>query len=221
MFYHINRYCYRLGRILGNFEGRYETVEEIKNHLEEYACRLIEKGVTEERAVRLAIRSMGNVYAIGIGLNICHRKNIKPEINTDGYFLRHPITAMIFSAVGLDFRDTMRYIAVSLFMVLVIVSFLIFKSRNLKIFKMYGLSDVYSFGKIYHIEQPEKEVTPSGTSCVYSSRGITPTHIRRYKELLEEQGYTETDENTFTNNKGRAVDINKNDESIIITLHDA
>lgn len=207
MSYRINKYCYRLGRLLKNFEDKNEITNEIKVHLEEYANSFIEKGLDEKAAEKRAIKDMGNVYILAYKLNKFHKKSIIPVIDNSGVkpSVTYPeyFPVLRFSLAGLEARDIIKYGIGALVILFLFDNALIFSSK----FKYYGFTDVYDFGKLYKVSLDEKTVYDDETVYSYSMNSISEAQIRNYKQELEKKGYITADESTFVGEKRTVVVI--------------
>lgn len=203
MYYKINNYCYKLSKKIKNFKNKHEIVNEIQNHMEDYTTALIRSGVTENQAVKKAIKDMGNTYILAFKLNKCNKNNIIDIVPTK--FIPQKLSLLqvtdtneirvnpntqgnILSWLGLSWKDGI----ISIIIIVLIGNILIFSYRS-KLFRTYSFSDVYSFGKVYHIEHIEKSQNNYTTDYIYDKNNVTDAQIRNYKNLLAELGYNETE----------------------------
>lgn len=245
MYYKINKYCYKLSKLVKNYNDKYDIVNEIKSHMEEYVTNLVDKGLTESEAQNKAIKDMGNTYILAYKLNKSHKSGILPEIN---YYENNKIKPVLFfhksmfaddntnpsvvlpqvftstnylTLIGFTVKDIIKYCLISLLIIATIGNILIFSYKQ-NLFRMYGLSDVYSFGKVYNIEHIEKTKGNNTVSYVYNKNSITVAQIEDYKKLLKEQGYNEVKGDKFykcINEKGDTVELNIENGKFIITLN--
>lgn len=232
MYYKINNYCYSLSKKIKNFKNKDEIINEIKSHMEDYVTVLTNSGLPENQAIRKAIKSMGNTYILAWKLNRCHNKDniadaiptkFKPknvllvQVSETNEVRVNPATqGNILSWLGLTWKDGI----ISIIIVALIGNILIFSYRH-NLFRYYGLSDVYSFGKIYHIEHIEKIRADNITNYIYNKNSVTEAQIRNYKKLLAEHGYNETETNKLykcINNEGDYVELSIDNEKFIVSV---
>lgn len=202
--------------------------------MEDYSTALINSGISEDQAIKKAIKNMGNTYILAWKLNKCHNKDnicdiiptkFKPQTlllvqvtETNEVRVNPATQGNILSWLGLTWKDGIIAI-----IIIAMIGNVLIISHGSKLLRTYGFSDVYSFGKTYNIEHIEKIKLDNTTSYIYNKNSITDAQIRNYKELLNKQGYNEVSTDKLykgNNNKGKSIELSIENDKFIVTIFD-